>query len=217
MEQLNSEKVKHYILMADIVNSSEKIQNQLMIDFKELINEINESCSREILSPLTITLGDEFQCVLKDLFSSINVILQIEESIIHKNLNFQLRYVLHQGNIETPINKEIAYAMLGSGLTDARSKLNDIKNYKFRFNISIENKLQNDILINAFKILENITEKWDSKKDLETVSNFLKLKDYKLVSETMNKTRSQLWKRERSLNIESYNSIKNIIQLISKK
>ncbi len=209
--------MKQYILMADIVNSSEKIQNQLMIDFKELIKEINESYTNEILSPLTITLGDEFQCVLKNLFSSIKIVLHLEESIIHKKLGFKLRYILHQGNIETPINKDIAYAMLGSGLTEARSNLNDSKkNNKFRFNISIENNLQNDILVNAFKILENIIEKWDSKKDYETVSNFLKFLDYKLVSEAMNKTRSQIWKREKTLNIESYTSIKNIIQLISK-
>lgn len=35
--------MKHYILMADIIASSEKDQNQLMIDFKSLANEINES------------------------------------------------------------------------------------------------------------------------------------------------------------------------------
>lgn len=202
--------------MADIVASSEKNQNQLMIDFKELANEINTTYSKEILSPLTITLGDEFQCVLKDLLSSINIILHIEESIIHKKLNFNLRYILNQGEIETPINKNIAYEMLGSGLTDARYKLNESKNDKFRFSISIENKFQNEILNNAFLIFENIIDRWDVEKDYEIVSNFLKHKDYKIVSEIMNKTRSQLWKREKTLNIQSYNSVKDIIQLTSK-
>lgn len=202
--------------MADIIASGEKNQNQLMEDFKELIREVNNSYKDEILSPLTITLGDEFQCVLKDLIASTNIILNLEESIIHKKLGFQLRYMLNEGNIETPINKNIAHEMLGSGLTNARQILNDSKHDKFRFAISIENKLQNDILINAFKIFENITEKWNVKKDYETVSNFIKYKDYKIVSETMNKTRSQLWKREKTLNIESYNSIKSIIRLITK-
>ncbi|MFV5696323.1 SatD family protein [Flavobacterium sp. LB3P122] len=201
--------------MADIIASVEKNQNQLMQDFKELIRETNESYKEEILSPLTITLGDEFQCILKDLEASVNIILNLEEAIIHKKLNFRLRYVLHQGNIETPINSTIAYEMLGSGLTEARHKLNNSKHNKFRYTISVENKLQHTILINAFKIFENITEKWDIEKDYEIVSNFIKFKDYKIVSEKMNKTRSQLWKREKTLNIESYNSIKNIIQLIT--
>ena len=75
--------------MADIIASSEKNQIELMNNFKELVNEINKTFKDEILSPLTITLGDEFQCVLKDLKSSTDIILQLEENIIHKKLNFK--------------------------------------------------------------------------------------------------------------------------------
>ena len=145
------------------------------------------------------------------------IILGIEENIINKKLNFKLRYILNQGEIETPINNKIAYEMLGSGLTDARNKLNFTKNDKHRFIISIEDKLQNDILNEAFKIFENIIEKWNIKTDYEIVSNFLRYKDYKIVSDLMNKTRSLLWKREKTLNMESYYSAKNIIQIITKK
>lgn len=209
--------MKQYILMADIIASGEKDQKQLLKDFKKLINEINESYSNSILSPLTITLGDEFQCVLKDVASSINIIIHLEEAIIDGKMNFQVRYVLNQGNIDTPINTEQAYGMLGAGLTEARQKLMDLKHQKSRFLISIDNNFQNEILMNAFKIFENITAKWDLEKDYEIVSNFIKLKDYKLVSEAVHKTRSQVWKREKTLNIESYHSVKNIIQLITKK
>lgn len=209
--------MKQYILMADVVASGKKDQKQLMKDFKKLITEINESYANDILSPLTITLGDEFQCVLKDLAVSIQIILHLEEAIIHQKMNFQLRYILNQGNIETPINKAIAYEMLGSGLTEARQKLTDAKQHKQRFLITIDNKFQQEILTDAFKIAENIIDKWDLEKDYEVVSNFIKFKDYKIVSEAVNKTRSQLWKREKTLNIESYNSVKNIIQLIIKK
>jgi len=209
--------MKQYILMADVVASGKKDQKQLMKDFKKLITEINESYANDILSPLTITLGDEFQCVLKDLAVSIQIILHLEEAIIHQKMNFQLRYILNQGNIETPINKAIAYEMLGAGLTEARQKLTDAKQHKQRFLITIDNKFQQEILTDAFKIAENIIDKWDLEKDYEVVSNFIKFKDYKIVSEAVNKTRSQLWKREKTLNIESYNSVKNIIQLIIKK
>ncbi|MBS7788318.1 hypothetical protein KIH23_13500 [Flavobacterium sp. CYK-55] len=201
--------------MADIIASREKNQNQLMIDFKELAHEINDLYADEILSPLTITLGDEFQCVLKDLSTAVNIILNIEEIIIHRKLDFKLRYILNQGEIETPLNKKIAYEMLGSGLTEARYILNESKSDKSRFKIILENEIQNSILLDAFKIFQNITEKWNINKDYEVVSNFLKFRDYKIVSETMNKTRSQLWKREKTLNIESYFSIKNIIKLIA--
>lgn len=209
--------MKHFILMADVISSGEKDQNQLMIDFKNVVKEVNEFYKDVILSPLTITLGDEFQGVLKDLTASIGIIIALEEQIISNKLNFKLRYVLNQGEIETPINNNIAYEMLGSGLTEARFILNDSKNQKFRFGISIENKLQNDILINAFRIFESITQKWDVDRDYELVSNFIRFSDYKIVAEKVKKTRSQVWKREKNLNIESYNSVKRIIQLITEK
>lgn len=200
--------MKHFILMADIIASGEKNQNQLMIDFKDLILQINESHSDKILSPLTITLGDEFQCVIENLSASVSIILSLEENIIHKKLNFQLRYVLQEGEIETPINQKIAYEMLGSGLTDARNKLTNLKNEKSRFGIFIDDKLQNGILQNAFKILESIIQKWNFKTDYELISNFIRFSDYKIIAELLNKTRSQIWKREKTLNIESYNSVK---------
>jgi hypothetical protein len=203
--------------MADVISSGKKDQNQLMTDFKELIHEINQLYKNDILSPLTITLGDEFQGVLKDLATSVKIILSLEENSIHKKLNFQLRYILHQGEIETQINTDIAYEMLGSGLTDARAKLNNLKSDKSKFGVSIENTLQNDILNNAFLIFESITQKWDLESDYDLVSNFITLDDYKIVAEKLDKTRSQIWKRKKTLNIESYNATKKIIQLITEK
>ncbi|RKS93749.1 SatD family protein [Flavobacterium limicola] len=207
--------MKHYILMADIIDSGKKEQKPLMEDFKNLIEEINEIYKADILSPLTITLGDEFQGVIKNLATSIQIILTLEENCIHKKLNFKLRYVLNQGEIETPVNEKIAYEMLGSGLTEARLKLNDSKYKKFRFNITIDNLLQRSILNDAFTIFENIKDKWSLEKDYELVSNFIQLKDYKIVSEKMNKTRSLIWKREKTLQMESYNATKNIIHTIT--
>lgn len=207
--------MKHFILMGDIIASGDKNQSLLMQDFKSLIKEVNDNHQKSILSPLTITLGDEFQGIIENLATSTAIILNIEETIIKNKLNFKLRYILHQGEIETPINKNIAHEMLGSGLTNARYRLNELKNTKERFVIAIENKLQESILINAFKIYGHIVEKWSVEKDYEIASNFIQYHDYKIVSEIMNKNRSLLWKREKTLNIDSYNSAKSIIQTIS--
>lgn len=205
--------MKHYILMADIVDSSKKNQAELMRSFKLLVDDINEIYQMDILSPLTITLGDEFQCVLKNLKTAIKIIIAIEEAIIENEFDFRLRYILNQGEIETPINNKIAYEMLGQGLTDARKALNSSKNEKNRFIVTIDHPLQEQLLANAFIILENIIEKWNLKRDYKIVSNFIKYGDYKTVSQNLHKTRSQIWKREKTLNIEGYNSTKNILEL----
>ncbi|PRZ23423.1 SatD family protein [Flavobacterium granuli] len=215
IQDIISFSMKHFILMGDIIASGDKNQSLLMHDFKSLIQQVNNDHKKGILSPLTITLGDEFQGIIENLATSIAIILNIEETIIKNKLNFKLRYILHQGEIETPINKIIAHEMLGSGLTNARYRLNELKNTKERFVIAIENKLQESILINAFKIYSHIVEKWNVEKDYEIASNFIQYHDYKIVSEIMNKNRSLLWKREKTLNIDSYNSAKSIIQTIS--
>jgi len=128
-----------------------------------------------------------------------------------------LRYILNQGEIETPINNSIAYGMLGHGLTDARFMLNDSKNKNNRFTFSIDNKVQNAILTDAFIIFEKIIEKWDKKKEFMIASKFIEFKDYKLVADKLNRNRSLMWKREKSLDFESYRSVKAIIQTISQQ
>lgn len=209
--------MKHFILMADVIKSGEREQDQLMSDFKKVVQEINQDYSSVLLSPLTITLGDEFQGVIKDLASAVKIILSLEEKKIHNKLDFQLRYVLHQGLIDTPINENIAYEMLGAGLTAARLKLNSLKKEKSRFIVSLDDALQTTILNEAFVIFAGITEKWNLKSDYELVASFIALEDYKRVAENLNKTRSQVWKREKTLNIESYKAVKKIIQLITEK
>ena len=207
--------MKYFILMADIIASREKDQNELMIDFKNIVNKINNTFREQLLSPLTITLGDEFQCVIKDLSSSTEIIIAIEELIFKNNLTFKLRYILNQGIIETKINPSIAYEMLGSGLTDARIALNKSKNQKIKFIVKIDDLKKSEILNNAFLIFENITSKWDAQKDYKIVSNFIKFMDYKRVALDMNRTKSIMWKREKTLNIQAYFSTKKIIQIIS--
>lgn len=205
--------MKHFILMADIIESGDQPQAILMQQFEHLVGDVNKAFGEVILSPLTITLGDEFQGVPADLKTAADLIIYLEEQIIHLHYAFQLRYVLNYGDIDTPINKHIAYGMLGKGLTEARNKLNELKNRKHRFDISLKNQNQQQILSEAFKIFENIRERWSVEKDYELVSNFLKFEDYKAVALAMKKNRSLIWKREKSLDLESYRAVKHIIQL----
>src|ERR1700759_4336017 len=99
------------ILMADIIGSRKADQAALMNDFKDLVAEVNKTSN--MLSPLTITLGDEFQGLLEGAEDALKVIWKLEETIVEKELNFKLRYVVVEGFIETPFNKEIAYGVMG--------------------------------------------------------------------------------------------------------
>jgi hypothetical protein len=208
--------MKHFILMADIIDSGSKDSRKLMSDFKSVVNSVNEKYCKYIESPITITLGDEFQGVISDLKTSIEIIIYIEEEFIRSNLNFKLRYVVYQGLIDTLINNKIAFEMLGPGLTESRERLSRLKISKHRFYVSLDDKNISEILNNSFLLLEILISKWNPYKDYQTVSYYIDYEDYKKVSVLLNKNRSLVWKRGKSLNIESYNAIKNIILTISK-
>lgn len=200
--------------MADVIDSRKAQQDILMEHFKKVIASTNRKDSHKIISPITITLGDEFQGVMRDLSSALDVMFEIEEEIIDNKASFKLRYVLLEGKIETPINRDIAYEMLGSGLTDARSYLSNLKNSNDRFYVNLRNEKQSSALNDAFRGYQGIIDDWKVDKDYEIIKHFLKLKDYKLVADKLNKDRSLMWRRERTAKIKEYTSLKNVIKYI---
>ena len=208
--------MKNFILMSDIINSSSKDQQLLMHNLKKCTNYINDKYLKNVLSPLTITLGDEFQAVISDLYNAIKIMIDLEEFIIQNNFEIKLRYVLLFGKIDTQINSEVAYEMLGEGLTSARKLINNMKNDHNRFLINVESNDKNVILNNCFNIYQNIVDKWNLNKDYILISNLIEFNDYKIVSKKINKERSLIWKREKNLNISSYNSSKEILYTIAK-
>lgn len=208
--------MKNYILMCDIVGSRKLDQALTIEHFKKCTNFINKKYSNSLLSPLTITLGDEFQGIVQNLNDTIQILIDLEEFIIENNYNIKLRYVVNYGKIDTAINKKIAYEMLGEGLTNARLIINKMKTSSLRFNFKIDNLEKESIINNSFVIFQSIVDGWKIDKDYELITNFLKYKDYKIVAEKMNKERSLMWKREKSLNLNSYNSVKEILEKITK-
>ena len=171
--------------------------------------------TNQLISPLTITLGDEFQGVSNSLKNSILVILYFEEYIIKNNANFALRYVINYGKIDTPINSEIAYGMLGEGLSNARRMLENLKKTDYRFEIETKSKSKSKALNDALRVMQNIQTKWNSKEDKELAAMFIQYHDYKIIATKTGVTRSQIWKKEKSLNISSYLAIKNVITYLS--
>ncbi|MES2689931.1 MAG: SatD family protein [Bacteroidota bacterium] len=201
--------MKHAILMADIINSRDKESKRLMHQFEKVTAEINHIYAKRIRSPVTITLGDEFQGVVKSIAFAIELIFSIEELIIKYNYDFKLRYVLVYGEIDTSLNTITAHGMLGAGLTEARNKLNDLKKHESRFYVEVD-KAKDDYLNKALSIYQGIIDGWKA-KDSAAVSAFLEYEDYKIVAEKVETDRSSAWRRQRSLKIENYKSIKEII------
>jgi hypothetical protein len=213
MEAKKSE--NYWIIMADIIKSTDYEGFILQENFKEAVRFINSKFQKKLISPLTITLGDEFQGVCNSLKNSILIILHLEEHILKNHSNFELRYVINYGTIDTPINTEIAYGMLGEGLSQARKMIENLKKADNKYEIKTGIKTKNKALNDAFIILQNIQAKWSSKDDKELVSMFIQYHDYKIIAAKTKVNRSQIWKKEKSLNISSYFAIKNVITYLA--
>lgn len=204
----------HFILMADVIGSRTAQPIKLMESFRSVILSVNQNAKKKIISPLTITLGDEFQGVIKDFQSALDIIMLIEEEIIYQKARFKLRYVLFEGEIETGINRKVAHEMLGSGLTEARSFLTELKSINDRFYVKISNSEKSEVINNALRVYQGIIDDWQVDNDYEIVSSFLENSDYKIVAEKLNKNRSLMWKREKSLRYKEYVSLKQVINYL---
>jgi len=201
----------YYILMADIIESRSKEGSELMEGFKYMVEEARVQYRPKFISPLTITLGDEFQSIVQSLQDGIDMIFKIEEYRIRKKYNFELRYVINYGKIDTPINTEIAHEMLGEGLTEAREALKNLKSQNQNYMVLLNDKKLADYLNKLLFIYHSIISHW-SRKDYEIAGYFMQFKDYKKVAELAGRDVSSAWRKQKTLRMKEYLTIKNLIQ-----
>ncbi len=198
-----------YVLMADIIDSSSKNGMEVMDFFKDLVNKTNKKFKDKIISPLTITLGDEFQGIVSDLKSVLEIIFYMEECLVSSSGFIQLRYVMNYGEIESKINRKSSHEMLGDGLSKARKILNDLKKSKLKYAFSGLGEKSDKELNLVFSLIQTLYEDWPD-KDLEVVSEFIRHKDYKIVADKIKKDSSSTWRKERTLRMKDYFNLKEL-------
>lgn len=199
------------IFMGDVVNSSDYDGEVLSKGLKELVESTNKKFSKDILSPLTITLGDEFQGILSSVSSGIDLLFHLEEELLRTEPDFKLHYVLLLGEIETEINPDIAYEMMGKGLTEARKMLSSKKRNRKRFRFKLQNKEQTEQLSKIFEVLDTIILNW-KKEDYPLILDMINNDNNSEVGELHEKNRDQIWKRRKTLMINEYNLLKDFIK-----
>ncbi len=124
------------VVIGDIV-ASKKLGNSDRKRAQELLTrkfkEINKS-SESIISPYTITLGDEFQAVYHD----ASTILEDCWNIIAELYPIMIRFSISAGTIVTPINTKQALAMDGPAFYNARDGINELKASGYLFGLNVE-------------------------------------------------------------------------------
>jgi len=202
--------MEHFILMSEIKDSGSSGQETIKDALKNVTNVINKLHKKNFITTLDIVIPNEFQGITNSLQASLEIIFDIEECLIENNLDFKLKHVLYHDKLETMHNKHLAYERLGFALIDARERLNSIKKTDSRFLIATNDEKKSLYLNNLFLIYEDYVDSW-KKNDYDYVRSFLNHMTYKEVAQLFNMNISSGWRREKSLKMKQYYTIKEMI------
>ncbi len=205
-----------YILMGDIIASSEYEARSLRREFGKLVTSCNNALSDGILSPYTVTLGDEFQGVAASLAAVVEAVFYIEETALRDGLLFKIRYVAVRGEIDTPLNRLKAHGMMGAGLIKAREILTDKGRCERRFRFDLNDAFLTDLLNRLFLVYDGLVDRWDL-DDALLILDMIYNTNNAEVGHLHGKNRSQIWKRRRHLLIEEYRAMKEAIASVVEK
>jgi len=201
---------KYFILMGDVIGSRRYYARELQQQLKNLLSACNQHLKAGILSPYTTTLGDEFQGIAVSLSATAECIFFLEETRIENRHDFGIRYVAHFGEIQTPINKRIAYEMMGPGLTRARALLTDKRRGQPRFYFDLPDKRFAENLTRLCSIIDGLINRWN-RRDYPLISDMLSNPNNEEVAAKHGKNRSQIWKRRKYLLIDEYLLTRTIV------
>ena len=121
---VHTDGVTYVAVIADIV-ASRTIPNRshYQTGLARLLDHVNHDSNGSIISPYTITLGDEFQAVYRNPDSLFRDILRI---IAHSR-PWGIRFALSLGELSTPINTAQSIGMDGPAFQEARELMGRLK------------------------------------------------------------------------------------------
>lgn len=144
------------VVIADIV-ASRKIDERAALQkkLKAVIRQVNRKNSN-LVSPYTITLGDEFQAVLNNadqLFYDFTTIMEA----LHPE---KIRFSIAVGEINTPINRKQAIGMDGPAFYAARHGIETLKSNEFLFTCNGLNEWQQSLVNQSLYLASYHLLKW---------------------------------------------------------
>ncbi|MDT4761358.1 SatD family protein [Sphaerochaeta sp. PS] len=122
---MSENKTLYLAIIADIIDSkSIEKRNEVQVNLKEILNNINEKYKDAIASNFTITLGDEFQGVLHK-GSDVMTILETIQKEMHP---IALRFGIGLGTISTALDPKLSLGADGKAYHQARKMIIEVKN-----------------------------------------------------------------------------------------
>lgn len=187
---------KMLVLIGDI-EDSQSVQDKDRESLQEILSDklqvLNTEYEEYIISPYTITLGDEFQAVF-DRADTIFIQMLKIMSAIHP---IGVRFSLAVGDIDTPINTEQAIGMDGPAFHRARRGIERLKENEYIFNIGFEDEdsIGLRIINNSLQLLSGQIRGWN-KRRLIILHMMKEGYDYKEISEALEISKPAFYKNK---------------------
>lgn len=194
--------MKHAVLMGDLINSEQSPSiASLHATFNAAVAEINRAEEARLLSPLTITLGDEFQGLPLSLSAALSMARALRFDMISHDIG--CRFVIGLATIETQINRQKAWNMMGPGLADARAALNDksgISHYRF----SLPTDPIFESMLNALGAALSMIERGWTKRQREDITASLDGHSPAAIAQRRNVSAHSIYKVRSAGNMDLY-------------
>lgn len=200
------------IFMADVIGSRKRDaagQSALAASLAGFTAQLNTAHRIKIRSPLTVTLGDEFQGVVFNLKAAMSLLFAAEELRLETAASFQLRYVIYEGEIDTPVNPEHAHGMLGCGLTAARAALAEKGRGRPHISVHLNDGRLATALNSIFRVLWTLLEDWRA-KDYLLIADMISFSNA-CIAEKRRIHPSQILRRRRTLRITDYIDLREAV------
>ncbi|MEG0416691.1 MAG: SatD family protein [Erysipelothrix sp.] len=198
-------------LIGDIINSKDyQNRNEVQNILSNKIGFLNDKYQKYLKSPITITLGDEFQCLIEDLGVCFLIIDELSLYLSLKNI--ELRFGIGVGTISTEIDENISIGADGPAYWNAREAIEMIYRDHDHRNTStylkVEHESQELFLNSIIRLQDLIRNNWTVSQK-EFVYKVITLFGYEQIVprtlvEVMNFSPSQVSNRLASTAIRQY-------------
>ncbi len=190
------------VLMGDLVKSERHpAKDALHRLFNAAIDQANRDHAGDILSPLTITLGDEFQGVTRTLEQAAAIARGVRFHLLQHDV--QCRFVIAQARLDSPLNPDKAWNMMGTGLGRARDKLNE-KRAGQTYRFSLPDAPVTEVLLDAVGTGLSVIERGWTTTQREVIWNSLCGQSVKDIAAARDVTIHNIYKIRASGDYDAY-------------
>ncbi|MFN2328736.1 MAG: SatD family protein [Chromatocurvus sp.] len=197
--------VQYLVLIGDLRDSRRvKDRAGLQCLFESSLASLNERFQSALASPLTITLGDEFQAV----FSDPLPVWEILSALQARLFPITARFGLGLGEIATPINSQAALGMDGPAFYHARDAIVLLK--KQGGNYRIEGIDDVDLINHALSLVSELQESWHGNR-FATYHSFLAGVPVQQIAQALKISKTAVYKNLHDGHLHSISGIQRSI------